>query len=202
MRTDDSYTDDLGEGPFGLQELIDSFATLDQLEGTEPSDISDIPAGDVRQQNIPTPSPNVSALDVAEYILRRRGRMSTMKLQKLVYYSQAWSLVWDERPLFYEDVEAWANGPVIRELFNYHRGMFEIEHVVTGNADLLSASEKETVDSVLNFYGDKPAQWLIDLSHSEEPWRRARMGLPETARGARRISLDSMAEYYSSLSGD
>ncbi len=40
------------------------------------------------------------AVDVATYILDREGEMSAMKLQKLVYYSQAWSLVWDDRPLF------------------------------------------------------------------------------------------------------
>jgi hypothetical protein len=38
-----------------------------------------------------------SARDVAAYILSRQGRMTAMKLQKLVYYSQAWSVVWDER---------------------------------------------------------------------------------------------------------
>src|SRR5680860_1872649 len=54
-----------------------------------------------------------SVLDVAEYILKETGSMTTMKLQKLVYYSQAWSLVWDEKPLFGEPIEAWANdGPV------------------------------------------------------------------------------------------
>jgi uncharacterized phage-associated protein len=34
-----------------------------------------------------------SVFDVAQYILRRKGQMTTWKLQKLVYYSQAWSLV-------------------------------------------------------------------------------------------------------------
>ncbi|WP_307850044.1 MULTISPECIES: type II toxin-antitoxin system antitoxin SocA domain-containing protein [unclassified Saccharopolyspora] len=42
--------------------------------------------------------------------------MTAMKLQKLVYYSQAWHLVWDERPLFDEPVQAWANGPVVPDL--------------------------------------------------------------------------------------
>ena len=44
----------------------------------------------------------VSAHDVASYILRELGKTTTMKLQKLVYYSQAWSLVWDEKALFQE----------------------------------------------------------------------------------------------------
>ncbi len=51
--------------------------------------------------------------DVARYILEKRGRMSAMKLQKLVYYSQGWHLVFDGEPLFAERIEAWANGPVV-----------------------------------------------------------------------------------------
>lgn len=58
-----------------------------------------------------------NAFDVAKYILEVKGTMSTMKLQKLCYYAQAWSLVWDDKPLFDEEFEAWANGPVCRELF-------------------------------------------------------------------------------------
>lgn len=44
-----------------------------------------------------------SVFDTAKYILEKCGTMSTMKLQKLCYYSQAWSLVWDDAPLFDED---------------------------------------------------------------------------------------------------
>ena len=57
-----------------------------------------------------------SVFDVAAYILERQGPMTTWKLQKLVYYSQAWSLVWDDDVLFPEEIEACANGPVVREL--------------------------------------------------------------------------------------
>ena len=39
--------------------------------------------------------PQIQVFDVAAYILEKIGSMTTMKLQKLVYYSQAWSLVWD-----------------------------------------------------------------------------------------------------------
>ena len=41
-----------------------------------------------------------TVFDVAAYILAKRGEMTAWKLQKLVYYSQAWSLVWDQRPIF------------------------------------------------------------------------------------------------------
>lgn len=64
--------------------------------------------------------------DVAAYILDKCGRMTVMKLQKLTYYSQAWHLVWTEKPLFDNRIEAWANGPVVRELYNLHRGRFSL----------------------------------------------------------------------------
>ncbi|HCU23588.1 MAG TPA: hypothetical protein DF383_01115, partial [Deltaproteobacteria bacterium] len=67
-----------------------------------------------------------SVHDVATYILKKTGPITAMKLQKLVYYSQAWSLVWDEKPLFKEKIEAWTNGPVVPALYRLHRGKFEI----------------------------------------------------------------------------
>ena len=138
--------------------------------------------------------------DVAAYIVGKLGPMSSMKLQKLVYYCQAWSLVWDEASLFSETIEAWANGPVIPELFSYHRGQFTISEILIGNVDNLNANQIETIDAVLDFYGKKQAQWLIDLSHSEKPWQSARKGLPENVSSNREISIESMAEYYSSIS--
>ena len=66
----------------------------------------------------------ITVHDVAAYILNKTGEITAMKLQKLVYYSQVWSLVWDEQPLFEARIEAWANGPVIPELYNEHRGQF------------------------------------------------------------------------------
>jgi uncharacterized phage-associated protein len=140
-----------------------------------------------------------SAHDVAAYILARQGRMTAMKLQKLVYYSQAWSVVWDERPLFPERIEAWANGPVVRELYDHHRGSFEVAEWPRGDAAKLTAEERTTVDSVLQFYGSRSAQWLSDLTHREQPWLAARRGLPDGERGNREITLSALEEYYGSL---
>ena len=140
-----------------------------------------------------------SAHDVAAYILERCGAMSAMKLQKLVYYSQAWSLVWDDRPLFPERVEAWANGPVVRDLYEAHRGLFDLRDWPKGDPAALDAAARETVDAVLGYYAGRNAQWLSDLTHREDPWRLARAGLAEGERGNREISLASMMEYYSSL---
>lgn len=140
--------------------------------------------------------------DVATFILRERGPMSAMKLQKLVYYSQAWSLVWDERPLFDEPIQAWANGPVVPALYARHRGKFQVSaDDIGGDANGLNEVERETVGIVLSFYGDKPAQWLSDLTHMEAPWRdaRERAGVRDGAACSEVITLAEMGEYYSSL---
>ncbi len=145
-----------------------------------------------------------TALDVAVYILSRQAPMTAMKLQKLVYYSQAWHLVWDEEPLFDDDIEAWANGPVVRELYQAHRGRFSLngpEDIRAGDPGALTPSQRASVDAVLASYGDKSSHWLSELTHSEDPWRKARerAGLGDRDRGNAVISLDSMFEYYDSL---
>lgn len=139
-----------------------------------------------------------SVHDVAAYILSRRSPLTAMKLQKLVYYCQAWSLVWDEAPIFDEDIEAWANGPVVRDLYERHRGMFRV-FTWDGNPDALNADEKQTVDKVVEFYGNLSSQELSNLTHQERPWRLARKGMSSDERGSNVITLASMHEYYSSL---
>ena len=49
-----------------------------------------------------------SVFDIAKYILEKYESLPNMKLQKLVYYSQAW-----------------ANGPVVEELYELLKGKFE-----------------------------------------------------------------------------
>jgi uncharacterized phage-associated protein len=140
----------------------------------------------------------VSVHDVAAYLLKKHGSMTAVKLQKLLYYCQAWSLVWDEKPLFRARIEAWANGPVVPDVYVLHRGLFKIT-AWDGNPSALNLSQKETVDAVLKFYGDKTSQWLSDLTHQEAPWREARKGLDPGDHGSCTISHASMAEYYSGI---
>ena len=136
--------------------------------------------------------------DVAAYILKKSGPMTAMKLEKLVYYCQAWSLVWDENPLFREKIEAWANGPVAPALYKKHRGDYKVSKW-DGNCSALSATQKETINAVLKFYGGKTSQWLSDLTHQETPWREARKGTPPGEPSSAEITHAAMAEYYGSL---
>ena len=141
-----------------------------------------------------------SIFDVAKYILERQGSMSTMKLQKLCYYAQAWSLVWDDEPLFPEDFEAWANGPVCRVLFNRTRGQFKVSAKdENGDSSSLNENQKDTINRVLEHYASHDAQWLSQLTHLEAPYKEAHKGLPAGVGSDRIITKENMALYYGSI---
>lgn len=140
-----------------------------------------------------------SAHDVAKYILTRQGEMTTWKLQKLVYYSKAWHLVWDGESLFPERIEAWANGPVVRDLYAVHRQQYRRKTWPVGKINNLTQNQKESIDAVLGFYGDKSGHWLSELTHQESPWKDARRGLEVGERGNHAITDAALLEYYSGL---
>jgi uncharacterized phage-associated protein len=138
--------------------------------------------------------------DVAAYILERSGAMSAMKLQKLVYYSQAWHLVWEDEPLFQDRIEAWANGPVVYAIFEGHRGSYRVDPPWRrGDSSHLTSNEKSTIDAVIQEYEPLTGRQLSFLTHSEDPWRDARHGLSPTARSNSEITLESMGRFYSAL---
>lgn len=138
--------------------------------------------------------------DVAKYILEKSGSMSTMKLQKLCYYAQAWSLVWDDTPLFNEDFQAWANGPVCPELFRKTQGSYSVSaRNENGGEGNLTDNQKDTIEKVLEYYGSHDAQWLSQLTHMEDPWIKAREGVPSGTGSSNIITKESMGLYYGGL---
>ena len=143
--------------------------------------------------------------DVARYILKRlaskgEDNITSWKLQKLIYYCQAWSLVWDETPLFPEEIQAWADGPVCPDLYHKHKRKFRLgPDDIRGNTKKLSSGQRETIDAVLDYYGDKTGRYLSDLTHLERPWTEARAGLQPGERGEVVIEYNDMVDYYGGL---
>jgi uncharacterized phage-associated protein len=140
--------------------------------------------------------------DVAAYILDRLGPMSAMKLQKLCYFCYGYHLVWEERPLFPERFEAWANGPVSPPLYQMHRGRFELAPGdIPGKAANLDRGERESIDLVLEAYGKFTAHQLSAMTHSEGPWVQARKrdlaGLLD--RSSEVLRDEDIAAYFEAL---
>ena len=142
-----------------------------------------------------------TVFDVAKYILDKYGAMSAMKLQKLIFYSQAMSLVWDDVPLFEEEFEAWAKGPVCRELFSAHKGKFMLNdssflNPYNPDVSRLNPEQKETIDVVVKSLIDLPPYRLSDIVHQEKPWLEARGNCPAGAKCTNIIPKTAMLEYY------
>ncbi len=140
--------------------------------------------------------------DVAGAILAAAGPMTAKKLEKLVYYAQAWHLAWHQRPLFTETIEAWAQGPVVRHLYDQHRRRYQLREWASGDGANLSDDERRTVDWVVRKYSPFTAEALSRMTHHESPWRTARGALPEDARSNQPISHESMAAFYGRQQAD
>lgn len=139
--------------------------------------------------------------DAAAYILSVFNRpISTMKLQKLLYFSQGWALALLERRLVATDFQAWKWGPVSYDLYQLHRREYEISEIVGGDPNRVTENNKVILDAVINNYGGLSGMQLGDLTHEEDtPWTRVRHEngiFTETAPSNIQIPDGMIAEYF------
>ncbi|AOQ23092.1 hypothetical protein MTAT_26050 [Moorella thermoacetica] len=152
----------------------------------------------------------ITVFDVAKYFLTRVDRgagsvMTHLKLQKLCYYAQAWHLVFTGKPLFEEQFEAWTHGPVCPALWHEYKGCGYQPIPKPDNFDpstIFTKEQLEILDEVWNAYGQFDAKYLEELTHQEEPWRKARGSCLPGEACNNIISLKLMKEYYSQLLED
>lgn len=133
--------------------------------------------------------------DVASYIVKKCPLMTTMKLQKLVYYSYAEYASYTGQPMFDEEFEAWRNGPVLRSLYAYHRGFYIAERSLFKQGAELTDFEKSIIDTVIKKYASMSAQQLSQKTHMESPWLDARKGLSPYDNSDAKISFESVYEW-------
>lgn len=143
-----------------------------------------------------------SVHDVAAYILAKAGPMTAMKLQKLCYFAYGYHLVWEDRQLFPERFEAWANGPVAPALYAKHRGRFQLSNGdIVGDPSILTEGERESVDIVLENLNGFTAHELSGMTHSSGPWvaARERAGVAELERSDEELLDWEIAEFFDLL---
>lgn len=135
------------------------------------------------------------------YLSNKEGQndLTNKKLQKLLYYSQAWSLALRKKELFRENFEAWIHGPAIPSVYQKFKefGSSAIALDVTSeNFSGLNTQETQLLDEVWRVYGKYDAAYLELLTHSEGPWQRARNGASPYEASNSNISKKDMMEYY------
>lgn len=151
------------------------------------------------------PAPSPEALNVSAFIferLRKLAPVETLKLQKLMYYSNAWSLAGWGKPLFEDEIQAWKHGPVVSSLYPLHRGRVALDDWPHGERSKLSIAERKLVDNIVSTYGGLSGWSLRERTHKEKPWIDAWEKSKHGKILRVPIEPEAMSKYYSAFLGD
>lgn len=149
-------------------------------------------------------SKGIKPEEVADFFLafaNEKGELLTnLKLQKLVYYAQAWHLALKGEALFDADFEAWVHGPVVPDLyFKFKKYGFTPIKSSSTMEKVSKSFDEDTMaflQEVAKIYVRYGAYDLELMTHKEEPWIKARNGKPLTAKCTDVISKSSMKDFY------
>ena len=132
--------------------------------------------------------------DVSHYIIvysnKKDYGVSNLKLQKLLYFVQAFFLINDCPPCFDEKIEAWDFGPVVPEIYREYKrygGMdiptidyyvkFDKKNIWNTERiyyeDIISDDDKEMIQAVVDKFAHCSATFLVNLTHNQDPWINA-----------------------------
>ena len=155
---------------------------------------------------------NVMAEFVVLFCQNLGVTISPLKLQKLLYYVQAWHIAKFEKEILFDTLpEAWANGPVYRDIYDqYKTTFFKNQNIITmleeiqlseqlqlkqNNLDL-DANQLELIMTVIDSYAKLSEERLVLMTHSETPWNEARKGLTPIQRCENKLAIDTIYNYF------
>lgn len=145
-----------------------------------------------------------SAADVAKYFIylssrafvgdnKEREGITNLKLQKILYFAQAYYLAKFNKPLFNNTIEAWEYGPVIPDVYRKFKNYGDKPIISKKDESTLSEKDKEILKEIWETFGGYSASRLVDISHAHAPWKDA------YASEDKIISNKSLGEYYRPL---
>jgi len=145
-----------------------------------------------------------SALDVAKWFINAADRdagdaITHLKAQKLVYYAQGWALAHFGRPLFSDDLQAWAHGPVAVPIYTRFRN-HGFDALPKQKIEVGFSNDAQRLLSAVNEkYAIYSAKQLEVMTHNEPPWRDVRGNLAPEVRCTEVIRKEAMKKYFKSL---
>ena len=146
----------------------------------------------------------LTADTVADFFIRfshvHGDYITNLKLQKLVYYAQAWHLALHNEPLIDNDFQAWIHGPVCPSLYGRFK-KYRWNPITEQPEDISSISKKTEafLIEIYEVYGQYTGYQLEQMTHSEDPWINARRGIQIDEASSEIISQESMLNFYSKL---
>ena len=133
-----------------------------------------------------------NAIDVSRHIINYSNKknygISNLKLQKILYFVQAYFLLKTGSACFDDRIEAWDLGPVVPVAYREYKIFgnanipmitFVIEKdsrniwnskVLPFNDDVILEYDKELIDSVVDKFSEYSASDLVRLTHNQQPW--------------------------------
>jgi uncharacterized phage-associated protein len=123
----------------------------------------------------------MNPLHLAQYLVNAFGHVpggvSPLKVQKLLYYVKAWSLV-DGADLVDGRFERWPHGPVNREVYEHFRGHGRnaIQPMTLSPGEEPQGAARDFVDFIGHSYARFPAIALSKMTHEEAPWKQTSSG--------------------------
>lgn len=145
----------------------------------------------------------VNAIEVSKWFIANNSqaasatRLGHVKLQKLLYYAKAMYYAVHDKQLFPEKVEAWENGPVVKDAYVAYRH----ESLAENHRDSDCPEFEDDIEKVLkvvnHLYGYQTPNSLIDLSHEEMPWKELESEVAERKNPI--IKDERIKEYYKPL---
>lgn len=147
----------------------------------------------------------MDSLVLSDYILKHYGPMSHLKLQKLLFYCDAYNLAYFDQELVTDKFEAWVHGPVSRKVYDNLKDKSILYsdlkytdkgHDVDSEFDRLASSQKELLTSVLDTLSKWTGMELERATHKEQPWQEARKGYAEADKCSVLLSKDTTRQYY------
>ena len=148
----------------------------------------------------------IDSIELSKYILALAGNAAHLKLQKLVYYTEAYHLAYFEESLIDDQFEAWLHGPVSRKLWNYYKERSNIYDPIICDVDRdtliadverkLTEDQIELINDVFKEYGQESAYALECMTHKEGPWLNARKGYAADDKCEVVIDKETMKTFY------
>lgn len=154
-----------------------------------------------------------NVLDVCRYVINYSNRkdygISNLKLQKVLYFIQAFFLISTAEPCFNEGIEAWDFGPVVPEAYREYKQFGSgdiptVSYVIDFDSedfwnsrirdykdDVISDKDKEMIRAVVDKFADYSATDLVTITHRQAPWKNTYQ------RGMNNeITVDEIKEYF------
>lgn len=142
---------------------------------------------------------NHKAIDLSSFFIKKG--VTPLKLQKLLYYSQVWYFVKNDKLLFDDRIQAWIYGPVVYDVWASFKFMKRSSIIPSNRAHNLTIDDATTnhLDAIWKSYGHLSGADLVDLTHNDLPWKNSRKGLLSNQPSEKEVIINKDTTLYFTL---